>query len=96
MRSTKLDKFPVSDECVACVCLNAIPPPVVFASDAPMGIPDLGDWVLHDDPIAELEFWAQLVSNSRSVSVLQESFVQPSSASLHGSHVQAVGLIEIT
>ena len=39
--------------------MNAIPPLVVLASDVPMGVPDLGDWVLHDDPIAELEFWAR-------------------------------------
>ena len=55
MRSTKLDKLSVADKCVACVCLNAIPPLAVFASDAPMGIPDHGDWVLHADPSAELE-----------------------------------------
>ena len=25
----------------------------------PMRVPDLRDWVLNDDPIAELEFWAR-------------------------------------
>ena len=24
-----------------------------------MGVPDLGSWVLYDDPIVELEFWAR-------------------------------------
>ena len=59
MRSTKLDKLSIPDECVACVCLNAVPPPGKLASGAPMGVPDFGNWVLHDDPIVELEFWAR-------------------------------------
>ena len=59
MYSTRPDELSVPDECVARVGLNAIPSLREFASDAPMGIPDLGDWVLHDDPIAELEFWAR-------------------------------------
>ena len=59
MSSTKLDELSIADKCVARVCLNAIPPLVVFASDAPMSIPDFGSWVLYDDPIAELEFRAR-------------------------------------
>ena len=59
MGSTRPDKFPIPEEGMARVCLNVIPPLVVLASNAPMGIPDLGGWVLHDDPIAELEFWAR-------------------------------------
>ena len=30
-----------------------------LASAVPMGVPDLGSWVLYDDPIVELEFWAR-------------------------------------
>ena len=37
--------------------MSAIPSPGELASDVPMGVPDLG--VLHDDPIAEPEFWAR-------------------------------------
>ena len=59
MGSTKPDEFPVSEEGVARVCLNEVPPLVVLASNAPVGIPDFGDWVLHDDSIAELEFRAR-------------------------------------
>ena len=59
MSSTKLDELSVADKCVARVCLNAIPPLVVLAGNAPVGVPDFSDWVLNDDPIAELEFWAR-------------------------------------
>ena len=44
---------------MARVCLNVVPPLVVLASNAPVGVPDFCDWVLNDDPIAELEFWAR-------------------------------------
>ena len=59
MGSTKPDEFPVSEEGVARVCLNEVPPLVVLASNAPVGVPDFSDWVLNDDPIAELEYWAR-------------------------------------
>ena len=59
MCSTKLDKFPVPEERVARVCLNAIPPLRELASDAPMSVPDLSSWMLYDDPIAELELRAR-------------------------------------
>ena len=59
MRSTKPDELSVPDECVACVCLNAIPSLRELASDAPMSVPDLSNRVLHDDPIVKLKFWAR-------------------------------------
>ena len=59
MCSTRPDELSVPGECMARVCLNAIPSLVEFASDAPMSVPDFGSWVLYDDPIAELEFWAR-------------------------------------
>ena len=55
MCSTRPDELSIPGECVARVCLNAIPPLVEFASDAPVGIPEFGDRVLHDDSIVELE-----------------------------------------
>ena len=59
MGSTKPDEFPVSEEGVARVCLNEVSPLVVLASNAPVGVPDFSDWVLNDDPIAELKFRAR-------------------------------------
>ena len=59
MDSTRPDEFSVSGEGVASVCLNAVSPLGVLANDASMSIPDFGSWVLHDDPIAELEFRAR-------------------------------------
>ena len=59
MCSTKPDEFPISEEGVACVCLNAIPPFGELANDVPMRVPDLSSWVLYDDPIAELEHRAR-------------------------------------
>ena len=59
MDSTRPDEFSVSGEGVASVCLNAVSPLGVLVNDVPMSVPDLGDWVLNDDPIAELEFWAR-------------------------------------
>ena len=59
MYSTRPDEFSIPGEGMARVCLNAIPSLAVFASDAPMSVPDFGSWVLYDDPIAELECWAR-------------------------------------
>ena len=59
MCSTRPDELPVPEERVARVCLNAIPPLRELASDVPMSVPYFSDWVLNDDPIAELEFMAR-------------------------------------
>ena len=59
MGSTRPDEFPVSEERVALVCLNAISPLRELTSDVPMCVPDFSDGVLNDDSIAELECWAR-------------------------------------
>ena len=59
MCSTRPDELSVSEERVALVCLNAIPPFRVLANDVPVSVPDLCGWVLYYDPIAELEFRAR-------------------------------------
>ena len=59
MCSTRPDELSVSEERVALVCLNAIPPFRVLANDVPVSVPDLSGWVLYDDPIAELELRAR-------------------------------------
>ena len=59
MGSTRPDELPVSEERVTLVCLNAISPLRELANDMPVGVPDFSDWVLNDDPIAELEYWAR-------------------------------------
>ena len=59
MDSTRPDELSISGEGVASVCLNAVSPLGVLVNDVPMSVPDLGDWVLNDDPIAELKFRAR-------------------------------------
>ena len=59
MCSTRPDELPVSEERVVLVCLNAISPLRELANDVPVSVPDFSDWVLNDDPIAELEFLAR-------------------------------------
>ena len=64
MASTKLDELSISDEVVAIVCLDLVPPSRDFLGDSPVGIPDLRGRVLHDHTVPELEFSARELGTS--------------------------------
>ena len=55
----ELDEFSVSHEEVAFVGLNAVPSLGELVTDAPVGVPQFSDRVLHDDSLVELELAAR-------------------------------------